>query len=202
MITVVGIGPGSPEFLFEKSKQAIMAAEIIIGSARQLTIVPLEKQAAKYELPKKLNDLAIFLQEHKQQKIVLLASGDPLTYGIAKWLGQYFSIDEMQVIPGLSSIQYLFNKARIPMEDCFITSSHGKIPDFDLLLSLPKVGLVTDKELGPYELAQAAIKRGVKKWFLIGENLSYENERLRWFSAEEVPNEEYQMNVVVIVDER
>lgn len=203
MITVVGIGPGgSSNYLFEAAKQVIDRADLIIGSSRQLEIVPVEKQAACVQLPRKLNDLEILLKEKPTESVVVLASGDPLTYGIGKWLRQRFSSDQLTILPGISSIHYLFNQLQLPMEDCLITSSHGKVPDFDLIFQLPKVALVTDKLIGPFQLAQAAVERDQEATFYIGENLSYPDERIRKFSAIDVPDEDYQMNVVVIVNER
>lgn len=201
MITVVGIGPGNPDLLFEQGKQAIAAADIIIGSERQLSLVPPEKAEQCKLLPKILFDLEIFLKENTSHEIVLLASGDPLTYGIGNWISKRFAPERVRIIPGISSIHYLFSQARISMENCFLTSSHGKDPNYELIFSLPKVGMVTDSKVGPYELAQQALKRGLTRTFLIGENLSYPDEKIRFYRADEVPKEDYDMNVVVILDE-
>lgn len=202
MITVVGIGPGgSGEFIFDRAKEAIAAGELIIGSERQLQVVPAEKQGQTLILPRKLADLEKVLQESTVKEIVLLASGDPLTYGIGKWLLAHFPQEEVTILPGISSIHYLFNRLMIPMEDCFFTSSHGKEPQYELIFRLPKVGMVTDKKNGPYQLAQAALAYPGKTTFYIGENLSYPSERIRSFEAAEVPDEDYEMNVVVIINE-
>ncbi|EOH80555.1 precorrin-6y C5,15-methyltransferase (decarboxylating) subunit CbiE [Enterococcus malodoratus] len=203
MITVVGIGPGGTEdYLFDKAQAAIAAADLIIGSERQLEIIPANKQHSCKRPPRKLDDLAVYLNDHIEDEIVLLASGDPLTYGIGNWLIKRFSSNELLILPGISSLHYLFNRLNLPMEDCFITSSHGKKPDFTLIFKLPKVGIVTDKVIGPYQLAQAAIMQGENPTFYIGENLSYPNENIRCYSAPEVPDEDYQMNAVVIINER
>lgn len=202
MITVVGIGPGgTQDYLFDRAKDAIAAAELIIGSKRQLKIVPANKINKCRQLPRNLDDLAVFLTDHQNEEIVLLASGDPLTYGIGKWLTKRFSSEKLTILPGISSLHYLFNRLNIPMEDCFMTSSHGRIPDFSLLFKLPKVGIVTDKVNGPYQLAQEAVRRGSKTIFYIGENLSYSDEKISCYKACEVPDEDYQMNAVVMINE-
>lgn len=203
MITVAGIGPGgSSDFLFEATRLAMEKAAIIIGSPRQLELVPECYQKNCKLLPKSFAELEVYLKEHMEREILLLASGDPLLYGIGKWACKHFEPSQITILPGISSIQYLFSQARIAMEDCYITSSHGKQPDYELIFRLPKVALVTDAKIGPYELAQKAVERGIQAYFLIGENLSYPDENIRWFAAEEVPKEKYQMNVVVIVNER
>ncbi|MBO0452138.1 precorrin-6y C5,15-methyltransferase (decarboxylating) subunit CbiE [Candidatus Enterococcus murrayae] len=202
MITIVGIGPGgTQDYLFDKAKEVIDSADLIIGSERQLKIVPLSKRGSCHRLPHKLDDLTTFLTEHQEAEIVLLASGDPLTYGIGKWLIRQFPPEKLTILPGISSLHYLFNRLNIPIEDCFITSSHGRKPDFSLLFKLPKVGIVTDKANGPYQLAQEALRQGSVATFYIGENLSYSDERIRCYRASEVPDENYQMNAVVIINE-
>lgn len=202
MITVMGIGPGgSSDFLYQRCFFEIEKAQIIIGSRRQLEILPPEQAGKGMVLPKKLSELEDVLKAHQSEAVLVLASGDPMTYGIGKWLCRRFA-SQVSVLPGVSAIQYLFSKAQIPLEDCYLTSSHGREPDYELIFKLPKVAMVTDAKTGPYQLAQEAMKLGVQKYFLIGENLSYPDEKIRWFKASEVQKEIYQMNVVVITDER
>lgn len=202
MITVVGIGPGgTQDYLFNKAQSAIEAADKIIGSKRQLKLVPIKKKKNCQILPSKLEDLLILLNDYQDDNLVLLASGDPLTYGIGKWLIQRFPAEKLTILPGISSLQYLFNRIDIPMEDCFITSSHGRIPDYSMIFNLPKVGIVTDKTIGPYQLAQESIKCPKHAIFYIGENLSYTDEKIRCYKASDVPDEDYQMNAVVIINE-
>ena len=88
------------------------------------------------------------------------------------------------------------------MNDLYITSSHGKVPDFDYILSHKKVCMVTDSKIGPHEISNEIIKRGVKKIVVVGENLSYDNEQITIGSPEEILKiEKFDMNVVVILDE-
>lgn len=202
MITVVGIGPGgSSDYLFGGAKSAIEAADVIIGSERQLAIIPDNKKENCQCLPSKLAELAELLAGYPEDEVVLLASGDPLTYGIGKWLTQRVPTEKLTILPGISSLHYLFNRLKLPMEDCYITSSHGKIPDYSLLFQLPKVAMVTDKTIGPYQLAQEALQRGKNPTFYIGEKLSYTDETIRCCKADAVPDDDYQMNAVVILNE-
>jgi precorrin-6y C5,15-methyltransferase-like, putative len=61
--------------------------------------------------------------------------------------------------------------------------------------------MVTDKKIGPYEIAQEAMKRGLKKVLVIGENLSYEDEKIEILAEDQVIDRQYEMNVVVILNE-
>lgn len=70
------------------------------------------------------------------------------------------------------------------------------------MLQHKKVALVTDDKIGPYQIAQQIINRGLQRTLVIGENLSYPNEQITIMPATEVLDQPYQMNVVVIIDER
>lgn len=201
MITVTGIGPGKVSLLLNRVLDEIEQSDIVIGSSRQLDIVPVTFTGLKKELPKKLQELEMFLQKEKDKKIVVLASGEPLLYGIGNWMMAKFEAKDIQIIPGISSMQYMFSQLKLSMNDTYFTSSHGKEPNYDLILSLSKVALVTDEKIGPYQLAEEIRHRGLKRTIFIGENLSYPNESIRKFDESNVPNEVFNMNVVVLLDE-
>ena len=80
--------------------------------------------------------------------------------------------------------------------------SHGRSVCFDELARHNKVAMVTDALCGPREIAQQLIARGKgHRWMVIGENLAMENEQIHFLPVREV-NADYDMNAVVILDER
>lgn len=202
MIYVAGIGPGHPSFLTEAGRKAIECSQVLIGGKRNLEGFP-EFQGEKMALGNNLMEVLAFMKkQHSRQTITVLASGDPLIYGIGRFLSQHFNQEEMVIIPGISAVQYFFSRIPMDMNDLYITSSHGKVPDFDRLLSMEKVAMVTDGIIGPAEIAEEILKRKLRKVLYIGENLSYEEEKISCLKPEEVAGREFNMNVVVIVDEK
>ncbi|MBF0698471.1 cobalt-precorrin-7 (C(5))-methyltransferase [Streptococcus danieliae] len=202
MIDVIGIGPGNPDLGLLSQDRLFQQADKIIGSKRHLAVVPDIYRHKELIAPKKLADLAVLLsKEMPQQNLVYLVSGDPLIYGLGKWLSEKFPTS-VRIWPGISSIQYLASRISLPLNDSYITSSHAKNPDYDRIFALEKVFMVTDQKIGPYQLAQESLMRGCQKYFIIGENLSYPEERIEIYSAEEVEDRTYDMNVVVIINER
>ncbi|GEK27890.1 cobalt-precorrin-7 (C(5))-methyltransferase [Furfurilactobacillus siliginis] len=199
MITVLGIGPGKESLRLSGTEKYLQQAEQIVGSVRQLDTlnVPDDK---RIPLPA-LSVLETFLKQNLTRNITILASGDPLQYGIGNWVVKRFPANQVKVIPGISSIQYCFHQFRLSMNEVFITSSHGRKPDFDFLLQHRIVGMVTDKEIGPYEIAQAVKARGLKRKIYIGEHLSYSDEKLSIRTEETVEKRPYELNVVIIEDE-
>ncbi|MCC8374916.1 MULTISPECIES: cobalt-precorrin-7 (C(5))-methyltransferase [Photorhabdus] len=200
MITVVGIGPGDTAYLIPQAQHYITEAEVLVGGRRHLEIfsgVTHETRVVDADLA----GLLAWLQNNSTRRIVVLASGDPLLYGIGKLLSEYFTAEDLRIIPGISSIQYLCAKAALDMNDIYLTSSHGRTPDFGWLLQHDKVGMVTDGRVGPRAIAQAIIERGLNRTLIIGENLSLPNERIHRLRPEAVATD-YDMNVVVILNER
>ncbi|CQJ10025.1 cobalt-precorrin-6Y C(5)-methyltransferase [Yersinia mollaretii] len=200
MITVVGIGPGDTQYLTPNALQAIDRAEVLVGGKRHLATFSGDGRQSRL-LDADLLGLLEWLDSNKDRAIVVLASGDPLLYGIGKLLAANFSADQLQIVPGISAIQYLCAKVALDMNDLFLTSSHGRAPDFDWIFQHDKVAMVTDGTIGPRAIADALYQRGLARTLIIGENLSQPNERIHRLSVDQVAAR-YEMNVVVILNER
>ena len=201
MIYVVGMGPGNPKLITKEAEAVIREADLLIGAKRHLEEVK-DFSGEKRMLETDLEALVQCLEDRCQEKVVVLASGDPLIYGIGKFLASRIQSNKLCIISGISSIQYMFSKIPLDMNDIYVTSSHGKTPDFDRVLSFPKVAMVTDDKVGPKAIADEIIKRGLKKRLFVGENLAYPDEKVTVFKPHEITEAlEFNRNVVVILDE-
>ena len=159
MLTVVGMGPSGLHLMTPAARDAVASADALVGGKRHLQQFP-EFDGERFALGANIAELLVWLGEREAQKVVVLASGDPLFYGIGTRLIAHFGIERVRIIPGISAVQYLCAKAGIDMNDIWLTS-----------------------------------------WMVIGENLAMDNERIRWLPVSEVDGE-YEMNAVVILDER
>jgi len=175
MIYVVGIGPGDSSYLTKAAETIINKADILVGAKRNLESIE-NFNGIKVELGSKLQELLDFLKANGDKNIAVLASGDPLIYGIGKYLSGHISKDNLTIVPGISAIQYMFSRVPLDMNDLYITSSHGKSPNFDRVLGYPKVAMVTDDLVGPSQIAEEILKRGLSKALIVGENLTYSDE--------------------------
>ncbi|ENM5769375.1 cobalt-precorrin-7 (C(5))-methyltransferase [Vibrio mimicus] len=200
MIYVVGTGPGRRDLMTIAGENLIAKADVLVGWPRLLSTFD-EFKGRRIELSGSIESTLSTLEEFKSQLVVVLASGDPMLFGIGKRICEHFEPDLRKCVPGISSIQMLFSEVGIDMNDLYITSSHGKQPDFDFLFLHKKIALVTDKILGPFEIAQEAIKRNLKCSVIVGENLGYENQKISVLKPEQVQRD-YDMNVVVVMNER
>ncbi|MBU5308613.1 cobalt-precorrin-7 (C(5))-methyltransferase [Clostridioides mangenotii] len=205
MINIIGLGPGKFDYITKIGENLIKKSDIVIGGKRNIESLK-NFDGDKIEITNNLKEIVEYININKDKEISIIASGDPSIYGIARYIVknvEYENIsDDINVISGISSMQYIFSKIYVDMNDLYITSSHGKEPDFDYILSHKKVCMVTDKKIGPREISKEILNRGLKKTIVVGENLSYENEQITvGYPMEILKKENYDMNVVVILDE-
>lgn len=200
MINVIGLGPGNTDYITKLGEKLIQNSDVVIGGKRNLESI-VDFEGEKIEISSNLKEIVEYINNNKHKQISVIASGDPLIYGIGRYLSKNIDKEDLNIVSGISSLQYIFSKVHIDMNDLYITSSHGKTPDFDYVLSHKKVCMVTDKIIGPKEICKQILDRNLEKTIVVGENLSYDNERITIGSPEDILNlEDFEMCVVVILD--
>ena len=200
MINVIGLGPGNTDYITKLGEKLIQNSDVVIGGKRNLESI-IDFEGEKIEISSNLKEIVEYINNNKHKKISVIASGDPLIYGIGRYLSKNIDKEDLNIVSGISSLQYIFSKVHIDMNDLYITSSHGKTPDFDYVLSHKKVCMVTDKIIGPKEICKQILDRNLEKTIVVGENLSYDNERITIGSPEDILKlEDFDMCVVVILD--
>ena len=200
MINVIGLGPGNTDYITKLGEKLIQNSDVVIGGKRNLESI-VDFEGEKIEISSNLKEIVEYINNNKHKQISVIASGDPLIYGIGRYLSKNIDKEDLNIVSGISSLQYIFSKVHIDMNDLYITSSHGKTPDFDYVLSHKKVCMVTDKIIGPKEICKQILDRNPEKTIVVGENLSYDNERITIGSPEDILNlEDFDMCVVVILD--
>lgn len=200
MINVIGLGPGNTDYITKLGEKLIQNSDVVIGGKRNLESI-VDFEGEKIEISSNLKEIVEYINNNKHKQISVIASGDPLIYGIGRYLSKNIDKEDLNIVSGISSIQYIFSKVHIDMNDLYITSSHGKTPDFDYVLSHKKVCMVTDKIIGPKEICKQILDRNLEKTIVVGENLSYDNERITIGSPEDILKlEDFDMCVVVILD--
>ena len=196
MINIIGLGPGNLDYITKKGENLISTSDVLIGGKRNLESIK-NFEGEKIVLDSNLREIIEYINNNKEKQISIIASGDPLIYGIGRYLSKNIDNKMLNVVSGISSLQYIFSKIYV-----YITSSHGKVPDFDYILSHKKVCMVTDSKIGPKQISREIIDRNLNKIIVVGENLSYDNEKITIAKPEEIIRmDNFDMNVVVILDE-
>ena len=118
--------------------------------------------------------------------IVVLASGDPLYYGIGRWFSKHFAQKRLTFYPAISSIQMACHRLAISLQDVTVLSLHGR-PLATLRTKLKNATtllILTDKHSSPHALARECQDTGfAQSRITVLENLSYPHERIRTFSV-------------------
>ena len=204
-INVVGLGPGNIKYLSNAGINCIKEAEIVIGSTRQLsdlkTIIS-EKQ--EIYILGKLTELITYLKENTERKITIIVSGDTGYYSLVPYLSKNLSKDILNIIPNISSYQYLFSKIGENWQNFRLASVHGR--EFDYVKNIDAkdiAGLVllTDDIQNPYEVSKNLYNSGVRNLtVIVGENLSYDNEKITILKIEDYEklNRKFDMNVLIL----
>ncbi|MGO0884351.1 cobalt-precorrin-7 (C(5))-methyltransferase [Clostridioides difficile] len=201
MINIIGLGPGNLDYITKKGEKLISTSDVLIGGRRNLESVK-NFEGERIILDSNLREIVEYINNNSEKQISIIASGDPLIYGIGKYLSKNIDNKMLNMVSGISSLQYIFSRIYVDMNDLYITSSHGKIPDFDYILSHKKVCMVTDSKIGPKQISKEIIDRNLNKIIVVGENLSYNNEKITIAKPEEIIRmDNFGMNVVVILDE-
>jgi precorrin-6y C5,15-methyltransferase (decarboxylating), cbiE subunit len=205
MIYIVGIGTGFGEYsdISLRAVQIIKDSEIIIGSERQLELAKKYNQNANIVKYEKITDIIKILKENIDKTISVLASGNPSLYGIAEFIIKNMNpFEDIEIISGISSVEYLFSKLKITMNDLYITSFHGRKLDEEMVLKSKKTAFFTDNKTSLYDIAQIYLKNELNPIFIIGENLSYPNEKIRRLRADEIKtDDEFKMYILIVINE-
>lgn len=166
MIYVIGIGLNGRESLQVRPLGIIEKAGLIVGGKRHLDEFP-EAQGIKAPF-RGLNEAASTIIEHLKKKnshVAVLATGDPLLFGIGTFILKEFDEKQVEIIPNVSAIQEAFARIKEDMNGVKVLSVHGRDADFDVLADEVtyngKLALFTDKENNPAKLSRELLNRGV-----------------------------------------
>lgn len=189
---IIGLGVSETAQLDQAAQQALIAAEVVIGSARQLEVVAaLTGQQQTLCLPP-LAELEKQLTQFGAKgvlSIAILASGDPLFYGIGRWFSRRFPDNQLSFYPAVSSIQAACHQLGLSLQDVEVLSLHGR-PLEKIRTQLKRnrmLVILTDKHSTPQVLAQECIAAGFADSELtVCEALGYSHERVSRFGASQL----------------
>ncbi|MFH9673366.1 precorrin-6y C5,15-methyltransferase (decarboxylating) subunit CbiE [Streptomyces sp. NPDC017405] len=126
-VTVVGIGAGGWNGLPETSRALLVDAEVLIGGARHLALLPADCLGERIAWPSPLRPaVRSLLTSHAGRRIAVLASGDPLFYGIGRTLVEELGAGAVRVLPHPSSVSYACARLGWPLEDTEVVTLAGR----------------------------------------------------------------------------
>ncbi|SCX80203.1 precorrin-6y C5,15-methyltransferase (decarboxylating) subunit CbiE [Alkaliphilus peptidifermentans] len=201
---VIGIGPGNRDYILPLAHKTINHCQILIGGKRNLNSFP-AFEGERVIIGKDLNTVVDLIKLNlSSKKIGVIVSGDTGFYSMLDYLKKFFEEDQLEVIPGISSFQYLFAKVKKPWHQTLLMSLHGRRDDYiTKLRDKASITLLTDSIYTPDIIAKELMEAGLDEVeMIVGENLSYEEERIiRGNPLAVLEAKPYKMAVVVILNE-
>ena len=197
MVYVVGIGPGGQDYILPKAIKILEVSDYIIGFNRAINSLDFIKAEKKIML--NLTDILDFIKFNEGDIISIAASGDPLFYGITSFIQQNYK-GELITIPGLSSFQYMAAKLNMAWQKSYLGSLHGREEDFVSKVKENNLTIwLTDKIHTPQNISKLLKEEGIEAIVYVGENLSYEDEKVTIGAPKEIMNKRFGDLCVVIV---
>ncbi|WP_258360465.1 precorrin-6y C5,15-methyltransferase (decarboxylating) subunit CbiE [Moorella sulfitireducens (nom. illeg.)] len=204
-LTVIGVGPGSPEYITPAARRAAAAAEVLIGGERALGLFA-DLDCEKRVITGDLEGLRSFLLKIRGRPAAVLVSGDPGFYSLLAWLKGQFPGEKINVIPGISAVQLAFARLGRGWEDAAFLSCHGRplevlepylprLKAAQVRLAILTGGANTPPVIGKY-LADHGLG-GHKVW--VGIDLGGDGEQTAWLTAAELARRPLARPGVVIV---
>lgn len=201
-VWVIGMGM-SPRDLTRSALERIELAEILVGGRRHLAAVP-GHPAKKRVIDRNLRETISWIGERMaDHRVVVLASGDPLFYGIGPLIRRRLGPENVRFLPNVTAVGAAFSRIGEPWQDAEVVSLHGRDGESSLIAALSrsgKIAVFTDPERHPGWIAKFLSERneaGIRMCVL--ENLGDPAERVRWFAPAQAVGERFaDPNLVVL----
>ncbi|MEH6824400.1 MAG: precorrin-6y C5,15-methyltransferase (decarboxylating) subunit CbiE [Motiliproteus sp.] len=189
---IIGLGVAQMARLDESATRVLQSAAVVIGSERQLAVVSaLVGSTQQLKLPslKELREVLARFSDQGVSSVAVLASGDPLYFGIGRWFGRHFDPQQLRFYPAVSSVQAACHRLGLSLQDVTVVSLHGR-PVEKIRTRLKRnqqLVILTDKHSTPQALARECIAAGLSESTLwVCESLGYEQEQVQSHSAKEM----------------
>lgn len=124
-LSIVGLGEDGLAGLSAAARAHLDAAEVLVGGERHLAMIP-EDGRERLTWTNPLSDLVDDIVRRRGQAICVLATGDPMHYGIGVTLARHVSSDEMVVVPTCSAFSLAAARLGWSLPEVGLLTLHGR----------------------------------------------------------------------------
>lgn len=179
MVEVIGMGPGAIRLVTPEAREMLLQSDKLLAFGRiGQTASEILKEARK-EIPIiTINRVSeVIAQLTPSFKTSLLASGDPLFYGIVDLLKRE-GVEVNRIVPGLSSFQYMAARLQKSWNNARFVSFHGRTFIINDFFANSLFVILTDSDNLPGVISRRLAEGGFCGNFYVGTELSYPEERI------------------------
>ncbi|MBL8799624.1 MAG: precorrin-6y C5,15-methyltransferase (decarboxylating) subunit CbiE [Planctomycetia bacterium] len=202
-IHIIGVGGDGLAGLTSRGRELLTAADLVLGSEPTLGLLPALK-AEKVRIGSDLQEVVRLLENRLSggQRLVIVAGGDPLFYGVARYLCDRLGKDRFEVLPHVSSMQLAFARIKESWEEAYLTNlaTHPLDDVLDRIRTAETVGLFTNDHYDPARVARELLARGLDYFRgYVCENLGAPNERVTQGELAELAELDFDpLNVMIL----
>lgn len=129
MITVIGCGPGSRDYLTAAAVQAVAEAGVVIGPQKLINLFEQVPERVVQSGKTSGHTLDKIKRYSEHDRVAVLVSGDPGCFSLSSLVVERFGLARCRIIPGISSVQLGMSRLGLDWTGANIISVHGRSPD-------------------------------------------------------------------------
>lgn len=180
----------------------IREADLLIGTEDALRSVS-DSTAQRLVVTADLDAVVQAIESHPDARIVVLATGDPLFYGTARYLWDRLGKDRFEVVPHVSTMQMAFARVKESWDDAYLADLASQPLErvLERVRTVEKAGLFTTDDDPPNRIAQALVDRGLDYFTAyVCENLGSPDERVTAAELSVIASQSFAaLNVMILV---
>lgn len=124
-LSILGLGEDGLDGLSPAARRLLDRAELVVGGKRHLALIG-ETQAEKLAWPSPLTDAFPAILAARGRAVVVLASGDPFSYGVGSLIARAVPPDEYVTLPAPSAFSMAAARVGWAVQDCALVTLHGR----------------------------------------------------------------------------
>lgn len=207
-IYIIGIGPGSSEYLTKKAIDTVKSSDYTVGSTRAIDLFDDVNNKLAFNVKDLLDklekgvDLAI-----KGNTVSILSTGDPGFSGVLNTVlrianDKNFPKEKIEVIPGISSLQLAAARNHIQWDNANVMTFHGRenIEDILKVINNGKTTIALPSKK-VRDMAQFLLDNGVNenRQVVVCERLSYDDEKIVQSTLKDIASSEFTYMCIMII---
>jgi precorrin-6Y C5,15-methyltransferase (decarboxylating) len=201
-VHIVGIGDDGVDGMTAQARKVLEAADMLLGPESCAPLLP-AALAKRLDATASLEELCEKIEAAGDRRLVVLASGDPLFYGTARYVCGKLGKDRFEVVPHVSSMQLAFARVKESWEEAFLANLSGQSIErvIDKIRSSETAGLFTSEQWPPAAVARALLDEGIDYFqAYVCENLGSPDERVTQGSLADIAKDSFgPLNVMILV---
>jgi precorrin-6Y C5,15-methyltransferase (decarboxylating) len=201
-VYIVGVGSDGLAGLTARARDILSSADVVLGSEHTLDLVR-ELRAERVPVGADLGAEVRLIESHLGRKrLAVVAGGDPLFYGIARYLCDRLGKERFEVLPHVSSMQMAFARVKESWDEAYLTNlaTHPLDEVLDRIRIAEVVGLFTSEQEDPPRVARSLLARGIDYFrAYVCENLGGPDERVTQGELADIAEMEFApLNVMIL----